>query len=123
MQGVGLTLKSQLDQAAAQGAPRQARDDLGGQLYRHCIAALERAVRLTPEKRLEIAEVVYAEARMLGDTPAEADSLLTIWRRARHLMYRENLIGPTAQQVFDALILQGVDDTVARIVAQAHVAN
>ena len=55
-----------LDTAVTAGAPKQTRDALGGELFRQCCAALCSAVRLTPEKRIEIAARVDAEAKMHG---------------------------------------------------------
>ena len=58
-----------------------------------------RSVRLTPEKRLEIAERVDHEAKVNSDTVAEAGAFLGRWRRARHLLFRENLVNQLAATV------------------------
>ena len=87
-------LFNQLNFVVSQGQPKQMRDACGGQLYTACINALALAVRLTPAERLEIAERVDAEAKMFHDTVAEAEAFLGRWRRARWLLYREQLIGP-----------------------------
>ena len=91
------------------GAARQTRDAIGGELYRQCCAALGVAVRLTRERRVEIAERVDAEARMHGDSLAEAEAFLGRWRRARHLRYRERVVGPSADYIEDQMTAQGVD--------------
>ena len=54
--GVVNQFRIQLDQAIAANQPQRVRDQIGGQLYVQCCNALARSVRLTPEKRLEIAE-------------------------------------------------------------------
>ena len=121
VQGAGAALKSALEDAVANNAPRANRDGLGGQLYLHCIAALEHAVRLTPEKRMSISEQVYAEARMLGNSPDDAELFLTKWRRARFLMFRENLIPPTAEERFAQLVGVGMDHNAARQFVQSDI--
>ena len=68
------------------------RDNIGGRLYAFLVGHLQKAVRLTPERRLQIAESVYAEATMQGDSVAEAELFLSKWRRARHLMFKEGVV-------------------------------
>ena len=97
--GVVTQLRLQLDQAVATNQPQQLRDQIGGQLYANCCVALAQAVRLTPEKRLEIAERVDHEAKMHGDSVVEAEAFLSRWRRARHLMYREGLVNQPSANV------------------------
>ena len=92
-------LRLQLDQAIAANQPQQVRDQIGGQLYIQCCMALCRSVRLTPERRLEIAERVDHEAKMHSDTVAEAEAFLGRWRRARHLLTRENLVNQPSATV------------------------
>ena len=55
-QGHGAVLKIQLDDFVTNDRPRQNRDQAAALLFNQCITAIERAVRLTPEKRLGIAE-------------------------------------------------------------------
>ena len=54
--------------------------------------APEEAVRLTPARRLEIAEKRYSEAKMHGDTVQDAEAFLSCWRQARRLMHKEGLL-------------------------------
>ena len=77
--GIVNQLRLQLDQAVAANQPQQVRDQIGGPRYANCCVALARAVRLTPEKRLEIAERVDHEAKMHGDSVAEAEAFLCRW--------------------------------------------
>ena len=82
----GKALKLDLDIAIAQNLGKPARDTCGAKLYRHMVDALEKSVRLTPDKRCEIAQNLYSEARMLGDTVSDAEVFLCKWRKARRLM-------------------------------------
>ena len=66
-------MKSHLEMLASNGAPGHQCDPVGGQLYDFCVQAMEQAVRLTPDKRIEIAEEVLTKAKMLSDTVAEAE--------------------------------------------------
>ena len=97
--GVVTQLRVHLEQAIVQNQPQQVRDQIGGQLYANCCAAMAQAVRLTAEKRLEIAERVDHEAKMHGELVAEAEAFLCRWRRARHLMYREGLVNQSSAVV------------------------
>ena len=108
----------QLNYVVNAGQPRQVRDQVGGDLYIACCHALALAVRLTPAKRLEIAERVDAEAKMHHDTVAEAEAFLGRWRRARHLLYREQLVGPPSQYVEQQMLAAGTDVLVVNAVVQ-----
>ena len=90
--GQGEQVKDELERLTAGAGTRDQRDQLGGALYAHFVSELQKAVRLTPERRLQITEQVYAEATMQGDSVAEAELFLSKWRRARHLMYKEHLV-------------------------------
>ena len=103
-------LFNQLNFAVSQGQPKQNRDACGGQLYAACCEALALAVRLTLAKRMEIAERVDAEAKMFHDTVAEAEAFLGRWRRARWLLYREQLIGPPSFLVEQQMLAAGIID-------------
>ena len=112
VQGNGLILKTELDSYQLYGA-QVVKDHCGGRLYYHLLDALQRAVRLTPAKRLEIAELVSQEARMYADTVQEGEAFLAKWRRARHLLYKENLVAANATNVRDALLQNGTPQGLA----------
>ena len=88
----GRSLLAQLDWGIQNHVPQAQRDALGAQLFQHCRQKLEFSCRLTPDKRMEIAESIDAEARMLDDTVAEAENFLERWRQARFLLVREGLV-------------------------------
>ena len=46
-------------------------------MFRFCVGKLEDAVRLTQERRIEIAEELYEDAKMHDDSPAEAEQFLS----------------------------------------------
>ena len=76
---------------------------------------LQKAIRLTPERHLQIAESVYAEATVQGDSVAEAELFLSKWRRARHLMYKGGLVSEfTAEQHYQELLGRGCAEDLAR---------
>jgi len=108
VQGRGKALKEELDGLIATNGPQTERDFVGANLYRHVLTALERAVRLTPERRLEIAESAYNSAVMREDTAAGAVQFLDDWRRARHMMFREGLINKDSTDMFDVCAAHGL---------------
>ena len=97
----GKALKLALDDAVSRNVGKAQRDFCGARLYSHMVQALEKSVRLTPDKRCEIAQDKYSEARMLGDTVADAEVFLCKWRQARRLMYKEDLVEKTAKEMFE----------------------
>ena len=46
---------------------------------------------------------------MHHDTVSEAEAFLGRWRRARHLMYREQLVGPPSAMVEQQMTAAGTD--------------
>ena len=97
--GIVTQLRGQLAQVIAANQSQQALDQIGAQLDVQCCVALAQAVRLTPAKRLGIIERVDHEAKMHGDSVAEAEAFLGRWRKARHLLYREGLATQPSGQV------------------------
>jgi hypothetical protein len=97
-----------LNQLSLEKAPIAQRDFVGYQLYQLCVGSLEDALRLNAEKRLVIAKDVYSEARMLDDTVAEADNFLCRWRRARQLLYREELVQDDTARIIGEAAGEGV---------------
>ena len=91
--------------------------------FHHISFQLVAAVRLTPARRLEIAEEKYASAKMHGDSVQEAEAFLTRWRHARYLMLREGLIGNTSQQERDFLMQAGAAPWYIDRVTQTLVVN
>ena len=77
---VGKSLKIALNDAVYRRAGSAQRDYCGGRLYRHCVSALENSARLTASRRNEIAQALYAEARMVHDSVADAEMFLCKWR-------------------------------------------
>ena len=113
--GDGKLLATELERLVVQLGTKDQRDNIGGRLYAFLVGHLQKAVRLTPERRLQIAESVYAEATMQGDSVAEAELFLSKWRRARHLMYKEGLVSEfTAEQNYQELLGKGCSDDLAR---------
>ena len=108
----------QLNSAVNQNQSRQLRDQYGGELHASCYYSLAVSVRLTPAKRLEIAERLDAEAKMYHDTVAEAEAFIGRWRRARHLLYRERLVGPPADFVEQQMQATGTDPLTIEAVVQ-----
>ena len=81
------------------------RDRCGGMLYKFLCGTLAVAVRLTPDRRLEICEELDDEAVMHNDSVAEAEAFLSRWRRARYIYHREGLVKPeTASQKCNRLL-------------------
>ena len=64
-------------------------------------------MRLTPDRRLEISEEIIAEAVMTQDSVAEAEAFLGRWRRARHLMYKENMVRAQTANEVAYLVVEG----------------
>ena len=102
VQGRGRELKEQLENLVVNGT-RPQRDWMGGELYRYCVSKLEQSVRLTPERRLQIAEELYGECRMTEDTYAEVENFLSRWRRARMLLHKERLVNPSSSETLNSL--------------------
>jgi len=102
----GKALKFALDDAVYKVAGQQVRDYAGGRLYMHCVGVLENSVRLTPSKRNELASALYADAKMIHDTVADAEDFLAKWRKARRLLYREGLVKPSTQDVLAPFVAQ-----------------
>ena len=109
VQGSGKELLDRLTWAVDNHRHRWERDELGGRLYNHLVTKLEDSVRLTPTKRLTIAEEIYAEAKMYDDTPQEAEMFLSRWRRSRYLMHKEGLVNRPRTELIDRLGTQGAD--------------
>ena len=85
-------IKENLENLRRHNAPVPHRDQLGGRLYDGLIAKLEDCVRLTPEKRQEIAMATDAEAKMHDDTPGEAEAFLQRWRVSKYMLIKEGLV-------------------------------
>ena len=102
VQGRGKELKDQLENLVVNGT-RPQRDWIGGELYRYCVSKLEQSVRLTPERRLQIAEELYGECRMTEDTYAEVENFLGRWRRDRMLLHKEGLVNPSSSETLHQL--------------------
>ena len=83
------------------------RNQAGGYLVTQILQRLEAAVHLTPERRTQIAVEIDGEARMLGDTAADAEQFQTRWRRARYVLHAAGLI-PNTDQLVSRLNYQGV---------------
>jgi len=72
------SIRLRLEYGKERGMPQRDCDVLGGRLYMSLVAKLEDCVRLTPEKRQQIAFAVDHEARMHDDTPAEAEVFYSV---------------------------------------------
>ena len=70
-------------------------------------------MRLDQDTRESIAREEYRQATMHGDTCAEAETFLSKWRRARYLMYREELVPQPADVQLALMIQQGCPDVIA----------
>jgi len=113
VQGQGSNLKADLERLTANGAPRDQRDDCGGRLYNTCVQALERSVRLTREKRIEIIALIDAACVMQGDSVQAAEDFLGKWRKLRYLQHRERLVGLTANAQYQELLAYGMTPQMA----------
>ena len=69
--------------------------------------SLEEGLRLTAERKIALAHEIYAEAKMLNDSPQEAEIFLQRWRRGRYIMHKFNLL-PDRLQFAQELMSQGV---------------
>ena len=58
---------------------------------------------------------------MLSDTVAEAENFLVKWRRARHLLHRENLVGLNANEAYQTLVAHGNPPEVVNAVHQTFI--
>ena len=103
----GLTYKRQLDYACMNYAPEATRNQLGSRLYLYCVGKLEDACRLTNAKRVEIAMEIDSEAKMNGDSVAEAELFMERWRKSRFLLLKEGLIPVSPQVVIDQMNNEG----------------
>ena len=103
----GKALRLALEDAIRNNSGAVARDYAGGRLHMHCVQSLENSVRLTKDKRTQIAQEYYAEAKMSDDTIREAEEFLCKWRRARRLLYREGLVKPSGEHIVGLAQQQG----------------
>ena len=99
VRGDGVQGIKELNNLVEINARKDMRERCGGLLYKFLCGTLATAVRLTPDRRLEICEELDDEAVMHNDSVTEAEAFLSRWRRARYLYHREWLVKPeTAAQ-------------------------
>ena len=103
--GEGARVLGLLEQASSDPSATQAdRDRIGIWLVQQLCYQLERAVLLTPERRVRVVLEIDAEAVMHGDTAADAEAFLTKRRRGRYVLHVAGMINEPVQ------VLQGLRD-------------